>query len=387
MLENQVEQINKIKIVYILPTLDPGGAERFIVDLLLNLDLNKFAPTLIIFKRGGIWLQELEKAGIPVIVLKKRFKLDLINFFSILKHLKKIKPLIVHTELGGDLYGRLAAKILRVPFIISTEQNLNPDETIIHNIIKKYTSRLAHKIIAISEAVKNDLIQRYKIPESKIKIIPNGINLNKFLDFPKTADTANPIDNEPKKIILGTIGRLAPQKGHSVLISALAAIKDLNFECLIVGEGPLKNTLNKQIKDLGLENKVKLIGSIQDVPKFLDSLDAFVFPSLWEGQGIVLLEAALMDLPIIASEVDGIKEVLSQKDAYLVKAGDEEDLAAKISWLINNLDSEPVKERSLQLKNKIINKYSITNITNDYQDIYKEVVERQVSRSETKLIT
>ena len=127
--------INKIKILYIIPTLDLGGAERFMVDLILNLDREKYEPTLILFKRGGIWLEELNLAGISALVLQKKFKIDLINFFNILKSIKMIKPTIVHTELGGDLYGRLAAKILKVPFIISTEQNLNPNENIIHNFL------------------------------------------------------------------------------------------------------------------------------------------------------------------------------------------------------------------------------------------------------------
>jgi len=367
---------DKVKIVYIMPTLDKGGAERFLVDLILNLDLNKFSPTLILFKRGGSWAEELVAKNIPVIVLNKNYLIDFNNFFNILKILKEIKPAIIHTQLGGDLYGRLAAKILKVPVIISTEQNLNPDEPIIKNIIKKYTSRFAHKIIAISEAVKNDLISRYKIPATKIKIIPNGIDLNKFLKFkPEIKNDEAIEDKEAKKIILGTIGRLMPQKGHSVLITALARIKDSNFKCLIVGAGPLENKLNKQIKDSGLENKIELIGLINNVPNFLDSLDAFVFPSIWEGQGIVLPEAALMNLPIIASDVDGIKEVLSPDNAYLVKAGDPKDLADKISWLMNNLDSVPVKERSLKLKNEVINKFSIANIAIEYQKLYQELLE------------
>lgn len=373
MTENQASS-NKIKIVYIIPTLDLGGAERFIVDLILNLNRHKYEPTLILFKRGGIWLQELEEANIPVIVLQKKFKIDFGNFFSILKHLKKIGPKIVHTELGGDLYGRLAAKILKVPLIISTEQNLNPDENIVQNILKKFTIRFAHKIVAISEAVKNDLIARYNVPENKISIIYNGLDLNKFLNFSKPFKTENTDANVDNKVILGTIGRLALQKGHSVLIKALAHIKDLNFECLIAGTGPLKDELDKEIKNSGLENKVKFVGLIQDVPVFLNSLDAFVFPSLWEGQGIVLLEAALMNLPIIASEVDGIKEVLNREDAYFVKAGDDIDLASKISWLINNYNSAPVKERSLKLKNEIINKFSIVTIADEYRKLYEKLL-------------
>ncbi len=154
----------------------------------------------------------------------------------------------------------------------------------------------------------------------------------------------------------------------------MARIKDLNFEFLIVGAGPLKNSLNKQIKGLGLSDKIKLIGIVEDAPAFLNSLDAFVFPSLWEGQGIVLMEAALTELPIIASDVDGIKEVLNQEDSYLVRAGDEKDLADKISWLLNNIDSAPVKERSLRLKNEIINKFSITKTAEEYQKLYQDLL-------------
>lgn len=372
MLKNQSNQINKIKIAYVAPTLDTGGAERFLVDLILNLDRNFYEPTLILFKRGGLWLKKLEEANISVVVLNKKYLIDFANFLSIIKNLKKIKPLIVHTQLGGDLYGRLAAKILNIPIIISTEQNINPDEKFIPNLIKKITSKIASKIVAISAAVKNDLIKRYKISADKIVIIYNGLNINKFSNLNKKI---KPVDaNEPRKIILGTIGRLSPQKGHSVLINALAEIKDCDFEFRIVGAGPLKDSLNKQIQDLGLNDKVKLIGTVEDASAFLNSLDAFVFPSLWEGQGIVLMEAALTELPIIASDVDGIKEVLSRENAYLVRAGDDKDLADKISWLLNNIDSVPVKERSLRLKNEIINKFSIVKIAGEYQKLYQDLL-------------
>jgi len=355
-----------------MPTLDQGGAERFLVDLLLNLDLNIFEPTLILFKRGGIWLKELEVKDIRVIILKKNFKFDPLNFFKIVKELKRIRPEIVHTQLGGDLYGRLAAKLLNVPLIISTEQNLNPDENIMQNFLKKLTSRFAVKIIAISGAVKNDLIYRYKVPENKIKIIPNGVNLNKFLNYHQKPENKKELENQ--KIILGTIGRLVTQKGQSFLIKALAKVNDLDFECLIAGQGPLENQLTKQIKDLNLEDKIKLVGTIREVPEFLSSLDAFIFPSLWEGQGVVLLEAALMNLPIIASDVNGIKEVLNNETAYLVKPADVNDLAAKISWLINNITSAPVKARTLKLKEEIKDKFSSVKMAEDYQKLYQELI-------------
>jgi len=370
MLEKQDKQNNKIKIVYVIPTLDSGGAERFFVDLILNLDLDKFAPTFLLFKSGGLWLKELEEANIPIILLSKKYKIDLINFLKLFSNLKKIRPEIVHTQLGGDFYGRIAAKILKVPVIISTEQNLNPEEKFWPNLFKKFTSCLADSIIAISSAVKNDLVSRYNIKPDKIKIIPNGVNIKKFLNYSKTPDL--PIKNVtfPRKIILGTIGRLTKQKGQVILIKALAKLKNYDFECLIAGVGSLEESLNNKIKSLNLSGKVKLVGKINDVPNFLNSLDAFIFPSIWEGQGIVLLEAALAGLPIIASEVDGIKDLLSNETAYLTKVGDVEDLSSKIAWLLNNLDSVTVRSRSNKLREEVINRYSIEKICAEYQKLY-----------------
>ena len=113
---------NKIKIVYVMPSLDAGGAERFILDLIENLDLNLFSPTLILFDHGGFFVEELKNYNIDLIILKKKFKFDLVNFFKLCWEIKKNRPQIVHTQLGGDIYGRLAAWILRVPIIVSTDK-------------------------------------------------------------------------------------------------------------------------------------------------------------------------------------------------------------------------------------------------------------------------
>lgn len=359
----------KIKVLYIMPALDQGGAERFLVDLILNLDKNIYEPTLLLFKRSGLWINELEAINVPVIILSKRFKFDINNFFAIVNSIKKIKPDVVHTQLGADIYGRLAAKFLKVPVIISTEQNLNPDESLLRNLGKRLTAKLEDKTVAISLAVKNDLLLRYKIKEDKIQIISNGININKFSGFSRKM-----ISKEPYKIVIGTMGRLVHQKGQNILIEALSKINDNNFECLIAGSGPLEKKLNEHIEKLGLQQKVKLVGLISDSPKFLNSLDAFIFPSIWEGQGIVLMEAALMNLPIIASDVDGIKEILSDETAYLVEPGNIDALAAKILWLLNNINSELVKSKTIKLHGVIVNQYAITKIAKDYESLYQKML-------------
>lgn len=365
---------NKIKIVYILPSLDKGGAERFITDLILNLNIQIFAPTLILFKRGGDWVSELNAQNIPVIILEKKYKIDLINFWQLFKALKKIRPEIVHTQLGGDVYGRLAAKILKTPVILSTEQNVNPDEKFSANILKKITNRWADKIVAISQAVKEDAVSRYQTPADKIIIIPNGLKIAKFLN--PTKKLINNPEEKNETLIFGTVGRLSPQKGHATLIQAWKQLKQRGHKCLIAGIGHLANKLRSEINSAELSDEIKLVGPIDSV-RFLNSLDAFVFPSLWEGQGIVLLEAGLIGLPIIASAVDGITEIIDESTGWLVASGDAAAWAAKIDWLAANINSPEVRIKTEHLREKIINNYDISKITISYQNLYFDLLNKK----------
>ncbi|MFA6995189.1 MAG: glycosyltransferase [Patescibacteria group bacterium] len=370
---NQSRQ-NKIKIVYVMPSLDKGGAERFITDLILNLDSRFFNSTLILFKRGGDWLSELSTKNIPVIILEKKHKIDLINFWQLFKVLKKINPEIVHTQLGGDIYGRLAAKLLKIPVILSTEQNVNPDEKLLNNIIKRITGRYADKIVAISQAVKSDLISRYRTKENKIIVIPNGLEINKFLNQAKNSVVNQVRKNKP--LVFGTIGRLSPQKGYSGLIRVWKQLKQRGYLCLIAGVGPLAHKLKDEIAAAKLKTEIKLVGPVESV-RFLNSLDVFVFPSLWEGQGLVLLEAGLIGLPIIASSVDGIREIIDEGTGWPVPAGDEAAWAAKIYWLANNIDSPEVNFRAERLRERIINNYDISKIAKRYQVLYFDLLNKK----------
>ena len=357
-----------------MPTLDRGGAERFLTDLILNLDQEIYEPVLILFKRGGDWAAELTAENIPVVILEKKRHWDIKNFRQLFLALKKIKPQIVHTQLGGDLYGRLAAKMLRVPVIVSTEQNVNPDEEKLRRRLKIMTSRYADKIVAISSAVKNDLIKRYKTPLDKIAVIYNGLEIERFIDKEPAEPTKRVI---PGALIIGTLGRLEPQKGQSVLIEAGSKIDLPNWSCLIAGTGSLEKKLASKINELGLSQKIKLIGSISDPSRFLKGLDIFVLPSLWEGLGIVLLEAGLSGRPIIASDVDGITEIIDETTGWLTPAGDSGELARRITWLGNNLDSSVVREKSERLKEKIICHFSIKTVARQYSDLYQVLLKQK----------
>jgi len=353
----------KIKVVHVIPTLDLGGAERLLLDIVKRADKETFSITVICFKRGGIWESEIINSGAKLIVLNKKHKFDFANFFKLRQALIQEQPDIVHTHLGGDIYGRLLAGLAGFK-VVSTEHNLNKDETISNTILKRLTSVYASLIIAVSEAVAHDAKLRYGIKLAKIRVIHNGIDLSRF----KPADI---FKNEVVKI--GAVGRLVTQKGFMTLLEALGLIKDKKFDCTIIGAGDLKDELQAKINLLGLNHKVHLAGLSNDVPTFLQTLDIFVVPSLWEGLGIAALEAGASGLPVIASKVDGLEEIIDdQVNGLLFKAGDASDLKDKINYLLDN--QVLAKNFGEHLKRKVNERFDVVTMVKQYELVYKSLL-------------
>lgn len=361
----------KIKIIYIIPTLDMGGAERLTVDIIKNLDPEKFSVKIICLKRFGVWGLELKGRGVPLILLGQKSGFSFFSLIKLIKILRQERPDIVHTHLfGADLYGSLAARLARVKYLVSTEHNLNYGEGRLKNIIKTVIGRLFNNIIAVSEAVKDYIIKTRHLKSKKITVINNGLEVNKFFQ-PRGKATA--VKNN-RNIIIGSVGRLTRQKGFAYLIEAMAELKHKNIECLIAGDGELRPELEEKTKRLGLGNKIKFLGWQKDIKPFLDKIDIFILPSLWEGFGLVILEAGLAGLPVIASKVDGIKEIIEDnRDGLLVEPASGADLARKIQSLAE--DSALAASLAVNLQTKIKNNFNIDKTAADYEKLYLKLYE------------
>ncbi len=363
----------KLIVLHILPNLSRGGAERFCVEILKNLDKEKFSPVLLLFKENGSGEEmklELKKANVPVFAIKKLALIDPINFGQIIKVIKTIKPDIVHTHLGGDIYGRLAAKILKIPIIVSTEHNLNRSEKKKATWLKKITAAWTHKIFAVSQAVREDAILRYKLKPEQITVLYNGIDTNLYTSSNISNRLYN--DNNSNKIIIGALGRLSSQKGFMSLIEAAAKTKNKNYLIEIAGEGELEGELKKRIKELELINRVRLVGRVE-AKSFLAKIDIFIFTSLWEGLGLAILEAGAMGKPIIASQIGGVREILNEDNAFLFPAGDDDEIAEKIDFVLNNLNSQEVKNK-IETTSKIIKeKFELSDMVKKYANWYEKL--------------
>jgi len=367
----------KIKITYIMPSMARGGAERFLIDLIDNLNKDIFEPSVIIFKEKGAGYNELQTLNIQITVLEKKSTIDFHNILNIIRQLKNDKPDIVHTQLGGDLRGRLAAKLAGVKVIISTEQNTNFNEAISRRLVKIFTSCLTDKIIAISPAVARDMKHRYLLPKHKCnQIIPNGINLNKFI-FSETRPGKVPL-------IVGGVGRLTAQKGFDLLIEAWKRLKLDNIRLIIAGSGPDKDNLNRQIIKNNLTQQIQLSGDVADMSDFYQHLDLFVMPSRWEGLGIAALEAGACGVPVVASAVGGLSDFITEETGWTFKVGDIDSLKYAITDAITAIKSNKTNSKQIKLRSLIVEKFSIQQVALAYEKLYLELFKEKYEDSSSK---
>ena len=288
------------------------------------------------------------------------------NFF------KKEKPDIVHTNLfGSDTLGRIAAIFAKVPVVVSTEHNTNFDQGFIKRLVKKILSLFTAKIIAASVAIRDFSMAKDGINPKKFIVINYGIDLT---DYPFRG--FQPIN--PDKITAGVIARLEEQKGHLYLIKALPRIiqKYPSFKLQLIGGGSLLEKLEKEAAALDINNAIEFLGDRQDIPELLPKLDVFILPSLWEGLGIAILEAQAVGVPVLASNVGGIKEIVKDGETGLLfEPKDSPAIFNSIARLVANPDltAKIVEQANKQVRADFDYKIMVRNYTDLYLTLLKNV--------------
>lgn len=330
---------NKKKIVFGIPCFGYGGAEFMLKELILNLDKEWFDIYVITkFKDNGTEIEKiLKENNIKVIYsnCKKGFSLKFL--FKCYKELKKIKPDIVHTHLGIIIYF-LPYIYLNKCKCFHTAHNIPQKEG---KKIYKFFYKEKIKLIGISETIAQMIKEFYNIKYS-IPVIYNPVNLSKFTEIiPAKSDNIT---------VLIIVARLCSQKNHKLLLEAFSmAIKECkNIQLKIVGDGTLKNELVEYANNLGISEKIEFLGQRDDIPYLLKSSDIFVLSSLWEGLPLSVLEAMAAGLPIISTDVGGIKDIVKD-NGILVENGNAEKLCEAIIKLAkDNSLREKMGKKSLE---------------------------------------
>jgi len=378
-----------MRILYVLNSGSPGGVEQHVFDLVKGMVNN--GHKVYVWCRPGEISSWYTKAGAKV--KEKGIGPDIDkNFITSLKEFlveEEIDILHAH-DLKSVANSLLAGFYAKTPVRI-THSHTPISEWKVSGLLKKLITHfqifcyavevnlLATVELALTESRKKVKIQE-GILRHKLRVIPNGLDFGKF-DLKQTTRKRHRSEIRKKygipsdALVIGNLGRLTEEKGNSVLIEAFAdflrfpvAGKD-DFYLLLAGGGELESNLKKLAKELKIEDKVIITGVFEekDKVKFYNCFDLFVFPSLAEGFGIVLIEAMFVGLPIICSNLPVLKEVAKDTAVYF-KVEDSRDLANHISVLYKNWKTRGVDTTRQKLLVK--DRYSSTSFVRNYLELY-----------------
>jgi glycosyltransferase involved in cell wall biosynthesis len=333
----------------------------------------------IIVGSPGIMLRKLSELGIGTKELKSKNPIKIIR--EIREIIRTETPDILHCHgTRTAFWARLAAiGIKDRPKIIYTLHGFHIVRRSFLSrfpliILERFLNHLTDVLVCVSDSDKK-LVLKYKtIPENKIVVIKNGIDVKEFqIEEELIRDKKKELGLEDNFIIT-TIGRLHPQKDFSTILKAtkLVLAKIKNVKLLIVGDGPLKKPLEKETRKLGLEKCVNFLGAREDIPVLINLSDIIVLSTNWEGLPLVPLEAGACKKPIVASNVEGVREVvIDGKTGFLFKKNSPKDLAKKIVKLF---ESEKLRkgmgEEAFNLVSQNFNK---ERMVKEYKNLYQSL--------------
>ncbi|MEX0727780.1 MAG: glycosyltransferase [Planctomycetaceae bacterium] len=333
-----------VPIAFCITELDPGGAERALVQIVTRLNRNEWAPTVICLADRGEMAAPLEEVGIPVVSLGVRRNSDVWVLPRLIRALRACRPQLLQTFLfHANILGRIAGRVAGVPHIVSgirvaEKRSRWPLR------IDRLTQRWVEMNVCVSRSVADFTHEQTGVPLSKLTVIPNGVEVERFQRA--LAADLTPFGLPPGIKPLICIGRLDEQKGHRFLFDAIARLipTDPDIHLLVAGQGSLETALKRQVVDLGLTSHVHFTGWSDRIPELLKASSMLVLPSLWEGMPNVVLEAMAAGVPVIASDVEGVRELIAaDRTGIVVPLRDSNRLA----WEIQRLRTEPQHAASL----------------------------------------
>jgi len=359
--------MKKIKIAYIISSSEIGGTEKMLLLMLENLDENKFGkPVVITIKGKGKFTEELAKRNIRRYTYN--FKKNPFLFFRLLYDLKREHPDIIHSFLFyGNLVGRISGRLLGINLVISSQRSIDGWRKWYHWKIDSLTSVWTDLIISNSFSGKKVLVERARIPEKKIIVIPNGISVRKL----ECRVSRESLGLNSSVIVIGSIGNLRKAKGHIYLIKAASLIlsKFPDTVFLIAGEGNLKQMLVDEAEKRGIREKFVFMGFRPDAEEIIQLFDIFVLPSLWEGFPVSLLEAMKYGKPVVAFGVADVPYIIENgKNGFVVEPGSHEKLASGIGSLLQ--DKNVRMSMGLCGEKRFKEQFNLEKMIRDYSSAY-----------------
>jgi glycosyltransferase involved in cell wall biosynthesis len=377
--QNDRNHMPPTRIALCITELNLGGAERCLTELATRIDRTRFAPVVYCLapsprREDASCLPPLMAAGVEVHCLGGQ---GIWQFPMVARRLKRLllaqKPQLIQTFLfHANVLGRIVARRAGVSRVVS---GIRVAERAArwHLWLDRLTQSRVDRYVCVSQAVADFSAMQLRLPPEKLVVIPNGIELDKYL-------ARQPADLRAFGVAAGRrvvlfVGRLEPQKGVQWLIETaplwLAQLPDCDL--LLVGEGPLRASLEAAAQVAGVADRVHFAGWRADVPEILAASDLLVLPSAWEGMPNVVLEAMASRLPVLASDVEGVRELLGPAAArQTVRYGDTQMLSDKMVSLM--LDRTSSHALGMENRRRVEEYFGISRMVRAYEDLWESLL-------------
>ncbi len=360
-----------LNVIELVNSLDTGGAERMAATLALNLRARGASVRIVCLRDLGtmpIPVERFQKAGVELVPLLKSDGFSTNTMRALITRIREWKTNVVHTH--NPLvhhYGAMAGRLGGARAVVNTVHGISTlDMASWAKALFWASCLMTDRMVGVCPIVGETLRTRYLLDKEKTTVINNGIELERFL-----STKARSTDG---RFVFGTVGRLVPVKDQRTLLEAFAIVFRGNPHCRleILGDGELREGLEKHARALGVSETVCFRGFSRDIPEFLAQLDTFVMSSLSEGLPLTVLEAMAAGLPIVATSVGGVVRLV--EDAGCGWLCPPAQPAALARTMCQAMETEGRARMGEQGRAAALRDYSLTKMTTDYENLFLELL-------------
>ena len=359
-------------------SLQPGGLENGVVNVINGLDPHAFVSSVCCLKEKGEFAQRIRAQSCEIVEFGLKRGNNLGLPLQLARAFRRLRPDIIHTRNAeAFFYGAAAAKLSGLPVIHSEHGRVFPEKW--HRaLVQRVMLRGVAAAFAVSKQLADDMVTQIGVPPGLFQVLYNGVDLEKFA-------TRTPRETR-EKLTIGSVGRLVAVKNYDLLLRAAAQLPpELNWQVVLIGEGPERSRLETTIGELGLRERVKLLGHRDDVKDLLSQFEIFVLPSLSEGMSNTLLEAMAAGVPVVASDVGGNREIIDAGlSGLLFPSGNIEAAADAIRTLAT--DPQLRARMAAAGSDRAEQKFGMRVMLSAYEQLYRGVWRASRGRDSASMV-